>query len=77
MSLMSDPARRIAAVTPGDSTELMAVRGLLVGGAGDVHIRCKNDTTTVVVTVTAGTLLPIRAQYVMTATTATNIVALY
>lgn len=79
MSLMSDPARRCAAVTPSDSTDLGPVRGLYVGVTGNVAIMAKgNDAAVTWVGVPAGSVLPVRAQRVMaTGTTATDIVALY
>jgi len=79
MAIMQDPAIRAAAVTPSDSTDLGDVRGLYIGGAGDVAIRAKgNDAAVTHVGVTAGSYMPIRAQYVYsTGTTATNIVAWY
>ena len=77
MSTMSDPARRVAAITPNDATELIGVRSLKVGGAGNLVIRCKDDLNSVTIICVAGDLVPVRAQYVMAASTATNIVALY
>lgn len=74
-----DPADRVAAVTKSDSTDLTGVRGLYVGGAGDVAVRMINDPTTTVTisTVAAGSILPIRVTRVMAATTATAITAFY
>ena len=83
MSLMSDPARRAAVVSPNDTlTDLGPVRGLYVGGTGgDISIQLKGNTSTVVFPdVPAGTVLPVRAQYVLaTGTTveANGIIALY
>lgn len=78
MALYSDPADRIRAVTPSDSTDLTGTRGLLVNGAGNVAVRMIGDpTTTVTITdVAAGAILPLRVTRVMAATTATNITAL-
>ena len=79
MSLMSDPARSVAAVTPSDSTDIGPARGLYVGGAGDVAIIAKGNTAAETLRgVRAGDILPIRVTKVMsTNTTATAIVALY
>ena len=79
MSLMSDPARGVAAVTPSDSTDIGPARALYVGGAGDVAIIAKGNTAAETLTaVPAGAILPIRVTKVMsTNTTATAIVALY
>lgn len=71
------PAYKLTAVTPSDATELVGVRALWIGGAGNVSVIACNDTSAVTLTVPAGTLLPIFARKVMAATTATNIVAFY
>lgn len=73
------PARKLVAVTPGDATVLPDdVRGLYIGGGGNIAIRAADDTTAVTLTgVLAGTFLPIAAVRVLsTGTTATSIVAL-
>ena len=70
-------ARRLATVTPSDSTDLTGVRALWIGGAGIVSVKCVDDSTAVSLTVPAGTLLPVFAKNVMAASTATLIVALY
>lgn len=74
-----DPADRVSVVTPSDSTDLTGVRGLHVGGAGDVAVRMVNDPTTTVTisTVAAGTILPVRVTRVMAATTASAITAFW
>lgn len=79
MAFGTSPASQLVAVTKSDSTELGLVRGIWVGGAGDVAIIASEDSAAVtIVGVPAGTLLPIRARRVMsTNTTATSIVALY
>ena len=78
MSMMQDPAARVAAVTKSDSTRLAGVRGLYVGGAGNISLKTKGMTDAVtLVGVLAGSIIPVRAEYVMDATTATSIVALY
>lgn len=74
----SDPARDASNVTPSDTTVLGGVRGLFVGGAGNVNLETEGGTTLVFTGVVAGSILPIRAIRVLsTSTTATNIVALY
>ena len=77
--MYSDPADKIVAVTPSDSTDLTGTRALFVGGEGNVAVRMINDpSTTVTLTgVIAGSILPLRVTRVMAATTATNITALY
>ena len=71
-------ASKLTIVVPSDSTNLIGVRGLWVGGAGVINVLAQNDTSPVQLTVPAGTLLPIFATRVYaTSTTATLIVALY
>jgi len=71
-------ARRLAAVTPSDSTDLTGVRALWVGGTGNLSIKCVDDNAAVTIAIpNAGVLLPLFVSRVMAATTATSIVALY
>lgn len=71
-------ASKLTTVTTSDSTALVGVRGLWVGGAGVINVLAQGDTSPVQLTVPAGTLLPIFATKVYaTSTTATLIVALY
>ena len=71
-------ASKLTTVTTSDSTALVGVRGLWVGGAGIINVLAQGDTSPVQLTVPAGTLLPIFASKVYaTSTTATLIVALY
>lgn len=70
-------ARGGAAVTPSDSTILPGVRGLYVGGAGNLAVTFNDDTTATLVGVLAGQIYPLQVKKVMfTGTSATNIVAL-
>lgn len=76
------PGKNLLAVTPSDSaniTNYPNVRGLWVGGAGNVAILAADDSAAVtLVGVQAGTLIPIRVKRVnSTNTTATSIVAIY
>ena len=77
MSRMQDPGAGGAAITPSDSTELTGVRGIYVGGDGNLAVVFVNtDTAVTHFGVKAGSYLPIRVKKVMaTNTTATNIVA--
>lgn len=80
MSQETRPAANGVAVTKSDSTALDGgVRGLYVGGAGNVAVKFPgNDTAVTFTGVTAGSILPIQVTFVMsTNTTATDIVALY
>jgi hypothetical protein len=70
-------ARKLVSVTPSDTTDLTGTRALWIGGGGTLAVRCVDDSSTVSLTVPAGTLLPLFASRVMAATTATGIVALY
>lgn len=72
------PFRSGEAVTPSDTVNLSEEsRGLYVGGVGDVTVVWKDDTTSLLSAVPAGSLLPVRVKRVnATATSATLIVAL-
>lgn len=72
------PASRAVAVTPSDSDDLdFSARALWVGVAGDVSLDLIEGGSAVVFKNVQG-LLPVRAARVRsTATTATDIVALY
>jgi len=65
-----------AAISPNDSTNIPVTAGIYVGGAGSVVV-VMNGATVTFVGVPAGAILPIRATRVTTASTATNMVALY
>lgn len=70
-------ARNAIAVTPHDTNPLVPIPdALLIGGAGNVVLRARGDSTDVTIAVVAGQYLLIEAQYVRTTTTATGIVAL-
>lgn len=70
-------ARRLAAVTPSDSTDLTGVRAIWVGAAGNLVLKGVDDSTAVTLVVPAGVLIPVFVARVMAATTATSLVALY
>lgn len=76
---MSDisPAASATAVTKSDTTELVDVRALYVGGTGDVVIKPVTGPSVTFTAVPGGTILPVRCTKVLAATTATAIVALY
>lgn len=79
MALMQDPAVRAEAITKSDSTTYTGIRGVYVGGAGDLAVKMReSDAAVTFAGVPAGAVLPIRPKLIMsTNTTATNIVALY
>jgi len=77
---LTSPARNGFAITPNDSVDLsITCRALFVGGAGDVSVILKGDSSSIVFkNVSAGTVLPVSAKRVeATLTTATDIVGLY
>jgi hypothetical protein len=78
MSILSEPASGALAVTPSDSTDFTRrVRGLYVGGAGDISAVFSDGSTATLAGVPAGSVLPAYIRRVnSTGTTATNIVAL-
>lgn len=67
------------AITKSDATDFSYyVRGIYVGGAGDVVVVNPDGTTCTFTGVPAGTILPVKARRVnSTNTTATNMVGLY
>jgi hypothetical protein len=77
---LTSPADNAFAITP-HATDLLpfVTRGIYIGGAGDLAVVMENGGTTVITfkDVPAGTLLPIRAKRVTTASAATHIVGLY
>lgn len=76
----SDPASRMAAVTPHDTNPIDPVpRALYVGTGGDMVVRASDsDSDVTLVNVPDGALLPAGIKYVRsTGTTADDIVAWY
>jgi hypothetical protein len=70
-------ARRLAAVTPSESTDLTGARAIWVGVAGNLVLKGVDDSSAVTLVVPAGVLIPVFVARVMAATTATSLVALY
>lgn len=71
------PASRFVSITPSDGTDLydLRIRGVYVGGTGDLVFQGLRDTDPVTLAaVPAGSLLPIMPRKVMAATTATLLV---
>ena len=75
----SESAGDFFAITPSDSTNFnYTVRGIYVGGTGNVAAVTEGGTAVTFSSVPAGTILPVRAVRVnSTSTTATNLVGLY
>ena len=72
------PARTWSDVTPSNITVLPAgVRGLYVGGTGDLRLQGYDGVGCTFIGVPAGTFVPCAPHKVLAATTATLIVALY
>lgn len=73
-----ETARDASEVTTSDTAVLGGVRGLYIGGAGNVKVDCEGGGTVTFNGALAGSIIPVRAVRVYaTGTTATNIVALY
>lgn len=73
------PATRCIAITPSDTVALtIPIKGIYVGGAGDLTVTAQSDGSPVTFkAVPVGTIIPVRAKLVMaTATTATLLVGM-
>ena len=70
-------ARRVAAVTPSDSTDLTGCRALWVPTVGNLVLKGVDDSSAVTLVIPTGVLIPVFAARVMAATTCTSVVALY
>lgn len=71
------PAAHGFAVMPNDTTDLPEVtRAIYVGGAGTVVAQLLSGAEVSFASVPAGSILPIRALRIRTASTATNLVGL-
>ena len=75
----TSPADMAVAVTKSDTTDLGRTKGLYIGGAGDVAVTMRANSSVVTFSaVPAGAILPVAVSKVMaTNTTATLILALY
>jgi len=78
MAISTSPASGWRSITKSDSTALDDIRGLYVGGAGNVALEGGDGEQVTFSAVPAGTILPVSpAKVLSTGTTATLIVALY
>ena len=84
MSNESDPAYGAVAITPTNGLVLgyanggKKIRGLWIGGAGNLKVTMGDGSVVTFVGINAGTLLPVCVKTVeSTSTTATSILALY
>lgn len=73
------PSASAFAITPSDSVDLTkAIRGIYIGGAGNLSVILEDDSVEVTLTgVVAGSIYPLRAKRVRsTGTTATSLIGL-
>jgi len=81
----TNPAKYAQAITPGDTGsgpangEVEFCRGIYVGSAGDLEVILEGETLPVIFSgVLAGSLLPLRANRIMSSnTTASNIIVVW
>lgn len=73
---LDEPAADAGAVVKSDAT-VVDCRALYVGGTGDVVVTTMLGNVVTFAAVPAGTILPVRCNKVMAASTATNMVALF
>jgi len=72
------PAGKAVVVVPSDTTELGVTRGLYVGATGDLVVTMAEQGSSITfANVPAGSFLPLQVRLVMSATTSSDIVALY
>lgn len=75
------PAVRLQAITPHDTNEIEATRGIYVGGSGNLVVLMAgepNDAATVTLNnVAQGAFYPISVRRVLTTSSASNLLAAY
>lgn len=81
-SALEQPAKHLVSISPNDSTDLsQPVRGIYVGGGGDLVLVAINDADGATQTLTAipqGTFVPVITKRVMaTNTTASQLIGLW
>lgn len=74
---LSDPAALAFEITPSDVDLAVPTKAIYVGGMGNVVVvAVQSDSAVTFASVPAGTILPVRAKRVTSATTATDLVGL-
>lgn len=77
MSANAGSAATFVAITKSDATILSSIRGLYVGGTGDVAVKDAAGNSVIFSAVPAGSFMPIQpVQVLSTGTTATLIIGL-
>ena len=66
-----------ASITPSASQLPFRTRAILIGGAGNLVVTSPTDSTNVTIPVIAGQCVPLQTDFILAATTATGITALY
>jgi hypothetical protein len=75
---LDSPGASAIAITPSNTVNLTKTsRAIYIGGVGNLTVEMLGGQTVTFVGLSAGCLLPIRVNKVLTSTTATNLVALY
>ena len=76
---LESPAISVAEVTPSNDADLPrgVCKALWVTEDGDLEFIAAADSSSITVTVTAGTIIPVRARRVRAAGTTATVVALY
>ena len=70
------PARDVFQITPSNTAIDPLPKALLMGSAGTITLRAVDSAADVTISVNAGDILPIRAQFVRASTTVTAVFAL-
>lgn len=71
------PALKWVTVTPSDATTYSGMRGIFVGGTGDLSLEDQEGTISTFTVAAVPFVLPIGALRIRAATTATNVIALF
>jgi hypothetical protein len=77
MSEKTKPAVKSADVTPNDSTDILATRGIIVGGDGTLVVQMADGNDQTFPVIKAGLIYSLSVTKIYAATTATGIVVLW